>query len=132
MKEIANQLITTIPNNIDILAGLEMGGIPIAVALSLQTNIPLVFVRKKAKTYGTCKLAEGSEVKNKRLLIVEDVVTSGGAIVDAVNQLRDLEAEIKQAICVIDRESSGKKNLADIGVKLTSIFTKSYLESTSK
>lgn len=129
LSEIARQLVAFIPNNINTLAGLEMGGIPIATALSLQTDIPLVFVRKEAKTYGTCKLAEGGEIKDKRLLIIEDVVTSGGAIIDAVNQLRKLGAIVDQAICVIDREGSGTANLNNIGVKLISLFTKSYLES---
>jgi orotate phosphoribosyltransferase len=129
--EIARQLVALIPENIDILAGLEMGGIPIATALSLQTGIPLVFVRKKAKTYGTCKLAEGGEVKNKRILIVEDIVTSGGAAIDAVTQLRELGATIEQAVCVIDRESFGAENLKNIGVKLMPLFTKSDLQSSS-
>ena len=69
--EIARQLVGVIPENIDTLAGLEMGGIPIATALSLQTGIPLVFVRKKAKTYGTCKLAEGGfEDKSSKIISV--------------------------------------------------------------
>lgn len=127
--EIARQLIPFVPENIDVLAGLEMGGIPIATALSLQTGIPQIFVRKKAKTYGTCKLAEGGEVKGKRLLIIEDVVTSGGAIIDAVSQLRELGATINRALCVIDREGSGAINLRNIGIELVPLFTKSCLES---
>ena len=129
LSEIAHQLIEFVPENIDLLAGLEMGGIPIATALSLQTAISQVFVRKEAKTYGTCKLAEGGDVKEKNLLIVEDVVTSGGAIIDAVKQLRKLGAKIDRAVCVIDRESSGKKNLENIGVELIPLFSLSYLES---
>lgn len=127
--EISSQLTSFIPENIDAIAGLEMGGIPLATALSLQTDIPLLFVRKEAKTYGTCKLAEGGTVEDKQLLIMEDVVTSGGAIIDAVNQLRKLGATVDRALCVIDREGLGKKNLESIGIKLDALFTKSYLES---
>ena len=130
LLEIANQLAPSIPENIDALAGLEMGGIAIATALSLQTGVALVFVRKEAKAYGTCKLAEGETVAGKKLLIIEDVVTSGGAVVKAVNQLRNLGAEIDRALCVIDRESTGRKNLRNIGIELNPLFTKSYLEST--
>ena len=130
LNEIARYLIEFIPENIDLLAGLEMGGIPIATALSLKTGIPQVFVRKEAKTYGTCKLAEGENIQGKSLLIVEDVVTSGGAIIDAVGRLRKLEAKVERAICVIDRDNSGKDNLQNIGIELISLFTKSYLEST--
>ena len=130
LLEIAKQLELLIPDNIDALAGLEMGGIPIATALSLRTGMPLVFVRKEAKAYGTCKLAEGVTVAGKKLLIIEDVVTSGGAVVEAVKQLRNLGAEINYAFCVIDRESTGRQNLQDIGVAFKPLFTKSYLEST--
>jgi orotate phosphoribosyltransferase len=128
LTEIANQLVPLIPQDIDALAGLEMGGIPIATAVSLKTGIPLLFVRKQAKAYGTCKLAEGGEVRAKNLLVVEDVVTSGGAIIDAVAQLRDLGATINRALCVINREGSGVKNLQNIGVELGALFTKTYLK----
>ncbi|WP_019504143.1 orotate phosphoribosyltransferase [Pleurocapsa sp. PCC 7319] len=129
LLEIAYQLIPYIPKNIDVLAGLEMGGIPIATALSLQTGIPLLFVRKEAKTYGTRKLAEGGTVEGKYLIIIEDVVTTGGAIIDAVSQLRTLGAKVDKALCVIERESFAAKNLADVGIELIPLFTKSYLES---
>lgn len=129
LSNIARQLAPLVSEDIDALAGLEMGGIPIATALSLQTGISTMFVRKQAKTYGTCKLAEGGEVKQKRLLIIEDVVTSGGAVVDAVKQLRALGATVDRALCVIDRESSGNNNLANIGIELIPLFTKSQLES---
>jgi orotate phosphoribosyltransferase len=69
-----------IPDKIDYLAGLELGGIPIATVLSQLTTLPVVFVRKKAKEYGTRRLGEGAEIVGKRLLIVEDVVTSGGQL----------------------------------------------------
>jgi orotate phosphoribosyltransferase len=63
-----------------------MGGIPVATALSIRTGIPTAFVRKKAKEYGTCKLAEGADVNGKSVCIVEDVVTTGGAIIDGVKE----------------------------------------------
>lgn len=129
LAEIASQLRFLIPKNIDALAGLEMGGISIATALSLQTGIPLLFVRKQAKNYGICKLIEGGAIKGKSLLIIEDVVTSGGAIIDAVTQLRNLGATVDKALCVIDREGTGPKNLQNIKITLEPLFTKSYLES---
>ncbi|HPP40798.1 MAG TPA: orotate phosphoribosyltransferase, partial [Candidatus Kapabacteria bacterium] len=102
LASIAQFMSELIPDNIDYLAALEMGGIPIATALSLRTGIPVVFVRKEAKKYGTCKLAEGLDIQNKRLLIVEDVVTSGGQVVISANDLRNLGAIVSSAICVID------------------------------
>src|SRR5690349_11458711 len=76
LKAIAEQLAPKIPAGTEILAGLEMGGIPVATALSLQTGIPALFVRKKAKDYGTCQFAEGRDFKGKKVCIIEDVVTT--------------------------------------------------------
>ena len=75
LEEIANHLVHLLPANFDILAGLEMGGIPLAVALSIKTSKPVVFVRKKAKEYGTNKIAEGIDITGKKLVVVEDVIT---------------------------------------------------------
>ena len=87
----------------DAFAGLEMGGIPVATALSLITNKPVVFVRKEAKPYGTCRFAEGLEVKGKRLCIVEDVVTTGGQVIQSTSDLRSEGALIEQVVCVLLR-----------------------------
>jgi len=132
LKEIAIHLQTLLPEGFDAMAGLEMGGIPLATALSLETGHKTLFVRKEAKTYGTCKLAEGDEVQGKKLVIIEDVVTSGGAILDAVTALRELGAEVDTVLCVIDREGTGQENLEEIGLTLLSLFTKSELEMAMK
>jgi orotate phosphoribosyltransferase len=111
-----------------VLAGLELGGVPIATALSLRSGLPLVFVRKSAKTYGTERLAEGVEVSDRRLLVIEDIVTSGGQIIESVRSLRDAGARIDHAVCLIDREAGGAVRLADQGVRLIALFTRSDLE----
>lgn len=130
LREIGMQMKALLPDKLDVLAALEMGGIPVGTVISLETGYPVVFVRKKAKEYGTCKLAEGAEVKGKKLVIIEDVVTSGGAILDAARELRALGAEIDSVLCVIDREGTGKENLAKEGLKLVPLFTKSELEAS--
>ena len=107
LGEIAKQIKVLLPEDFDILAGLEVGGIPIATALSLETGKPVVFVRKKAKEYGTCKFAEGVDVKNKKVVIIEDVVTSGGQVIFSTEDLRKAGAIIDTALCVINRESGG-------------------------
>src|SRR5277367_3907067 len=119
LKHIAIAMVKLMPSGIDALAGLEMGGIPIATMLSQLTGLPVLFVRKKAKEYGTCKIAEGGQVRGRKLLIVEDVVTSGGAILDAAKALRDEGAELAKVVCVIDRESGGPANLAKADLILT-------------
>jgi len=123
LMEIGNQLSKLIPEGTEVLAGLEMGGIPIATILSIQNNIPVAFVRKKAKEYGTCKLAEGSNIDDKKVCIVEDVVTTGGQIVLSANDLKQLGAQIKYVLCVIERDKTCRNNLKKEGLELLSLFT---------
>ncbi|SDD20314.1 orotate phosphoribosyltransferase [Glycomyces harbinensis] len=130
LRRIAEALAPLVPaHGVDSLAGLETGGIPIATILSQLTGLPTLFVRKEAKTYGTCRLAEGGEVEGRRLFIVEDVVTSGGAILDSVSELRERGAIVERAVCVIDRESGGSKNLAEAGIELEALFTMTELKA---
>lgn len=129
LKEIVIQFKNIINFDFDALAGLEVGGIPIAAVLGVELLKPIVYVRKKAKEYGTAKLIEGISVKSKELLIVEDVVTSGGQIVTSVNDLRRDGAVVNKAICVIDREQGGREALLKAGIELFPLFTMSELKS---
>ena len=131
LGEIARAIQDLIPSDIEALAGLELGGIPLVTMLSQITSLPAFFVRKKAKEYGTRKLAEGGEVKGKKLLIVEDVVTSGGQIVLSTQDLRNLGATVNKAVCVIDREAGGKAKLAEVGIELSPLFSMSQLKAAS-
>ena len=132
LKDIATALVDHVPPGIDALAGLEMGGIPLATMLSQLTGLPILFVRKKAKEYGTCKIAEGGPVAGRKLLIIEDVVTSGGAILDAAAALRAEGAELSPVLCVIDRESSGGANLNKVDLQLQSLFTMTELKKAGE
>jgi orotate phosphoribosyltransferase len=129
LRDIAEAMAPLVPAGIDALAGLELGGIPIVTLLSQVTGLPALFVRKQAKTYGTCKLAEGGEIAERRLCIIEDVVTSGGAILDAASELRQRGAEVGPVLCAIDRESGGVEKLATEGLTLIPLFTMSELKS---
>lgn len=128
LAEIGQALARLVPEDTDMLAGLELGGVPLAVMLGQLTGLPVVFVRKQAKEYGTRRLAEGGDVGGKRLLIVEDVVTSGGQVVISTRDLRERGAIVDSAVCVIDRESGGPEALAKEGVALAALFTMSDLE----
>lgn len=129
LKSIAIELKKLIPPDIEILAGLEMGGIPIATALALETGLPLVFVRKKAKDYGTLKFAEGLEIKGKKLLVIEDVVTTGGQILLSTEDLRQSGAFVQNALCVILR-GKDLSSFDEKGLKLTSLFTMEELKKS--
>ena len=131
LKAIAGQLVPLVPQDAEALAGLELGGVPIATMLSQLTGLPLLSVRKQAKEYGTRRLAEGGEVKGRRLVIVEDVVTSGGQVVISAGQLRELGATVDTALCVIDREAGGSEALAAGGIELRPLFTMSELRQAA-
>ncbi len=128
LAEIAAAMRGLVPSDVDALAGLEMGGIPLVTALSRETGIPALFVRKIAKEYGTCRLAEGGETQGRRLLVVEDVVTSGGQILLSATDLRDRGATVERAVCVIDRESGGREKLSEGRIELAALFRMSELE----
>ena len=122
LQEIAVAMRPLIPPGVDALAGLELGGIPLVTLLAQGTGLPTLFVRKTPKDYGTCRLVEGGEVAHRRLVIVEDVVTSGGQILVSARELRTLGAEIVRVVCVIDREAGGAAALAAEGLKLAALF----------
>lgn len=129
LDEIAQQMAALVPPGTEVLAGLELGGIPVVTALGRHTGLPCAFVRKLAKPYGTCRLAEGAEVAGRRVLVVEDVVTSGGQIVLSTTDLRALGAVVSEALCVIDRGQGGFEALAAEGIRLVSLLTAEELRS---
>lgn len=132
LRAVAEHLAPMIPPQTEVLAGLELGGVPIATALSLHTGLRTVFVRKRAKEYGTRRLAEGVDIAGLHALVIEDVVTSGGQVVASANDLRELGATITDALCVIDRQQGGGAALAAAGITLRSLFTKSDLSASAR
>jgi orotate phosphoribosyltransferase len=129
---IANAMAPLIPSGSDALAGLEMGGIPIVTMLSQVTGLPAAFIRKKPKSYGTCQYAEGASLKGRSFVLIEDVVSSGGALIDTLSMLKADGLWPVRALCVIDRESGGKETLAGAGLELKSLFTYSQIIPVSK
>lgn len=128
LRDIAQAMEPLLPGGIDALAGLELGGIPIVTMLSQVTGMPALFVRKKAKDYGTCRLAEGGDVEGRRLVVVEDVVTTGGQVLLSCAELRDLGATVDTVLCVIDREAGGAEAFAAENLELRPLFTMSQLK----
>jgi len=129
LREVAARMARLLPEGVERLAGLEMGGIPLATAISLQTGIPVLFVRKKAKEYGTCNLAEGGFRAGERLAVIEDVITTAGQVVESSNALRALGLEVLKVVCVVDRQQGGTEKLAEAGYPLASVYTLAQIES---
>ena len=128
LMAIAETIKPLIPPETEVLAGLEMGGIPVVTALSISSGMKTAFVRKKAKEYGTCKLAEGSNIDGKRVCIVEDVVTTGGQIIESAKELRARGAIVDTVLCVILRDAKAVKLLADANLTLLPAFTIDYIK----
>ena len=103
LRRVASRMLALLPADTEVLAGLELGGVPIATAMSLESGLPAMFVRKAAKTYGTCRAVEGGEIAGRRTVIIEDVITTGGAVADAAGLLRADGAELLAVVCAIWR-----------------------------
>jgi orotate phosphoribosyltransferase len=128
LDEVAAGMAELVPAGTEVLAGLEMGGIAVVAALGRHTGLPCAFVRKAAKPYGTARLAEGAEVAGRQVLVVEDVVTSGGQIVASTGDLRALGATVEHAVCAIDRGEGGPEALAAAGITLHPLLTRADLD----
>lgn len=128
LRDIAIQLSELVPPETEILAGLEMGGIPVVTALAQVTGLPAAFIRKEPKIYGTAKYAEGAALAQKNVIIIEDVVSSGGAILDSLKMMNADGVYPRTALCVIDRETGGSETLLEAGVELRSLLTMSDLD----
>ncbi len=113
------------------LAGPELGAVALAAAASLESGLPFLIVRKEAKGYGTSNRLEGVLEEGECVCLVEDVVTSGGAAIEAVQALRDAGLRVSNAVCVVDREEGGVDELARHAVRLRPLFRASELLAAS-
>ena len=120
------------PERPDRLAGPELGAVALAASASLASGLPFLIVRNGAKGYGTDRVLEGVFEPGERVCLVEDVVTTGGAAVKAVEELRAAGLECRTAVCVVDREEGGVDALARQAVRLTPLFRASEIVAAEK
>ncbi len=120
----------------DRLCAIPYAGLPLGVATSIEGNIPLVYSRKEAKTYGTGKLIEGKFTETDKILVIDDIVTDGASKIEAIRPLKAEGLNVTDILVIIDREQGGAKLLAEAGYTLHSIGTLSqileYLKSINK
>lgn len=107
----------------DLIAGMELGAVPLVVALSLKTKIPYVIVRKDKRKHGTSKQLEGGSVKNKKILVVEDVTTSGGSVVKTLQILRENHGKVDKVLVVVDRESGAGEKIENLNVEFVPLLS---------
>jgi orotate phosphoribosyltransferase len=129
LKRVSQAMVPLIPSHTDVLGGLELGGVPLATVLSQMTGLPTVFVRKEAKTYGTRRLAEGATVAGRTVTLIEDVITTGGAVRNAALALRRDDANVSTVICAIDRRPETGSALDDVRIAVAAVLTKADLDS---
>lgn len=128
LARVVSAMAPLLPPDTDVLGGLELGGVPIATMMSALTGLPCVFVRKQAKAYGTRRLAEGGDVAGRTITLVEDIITTGGAVQNAARALRELGATVHSVVCAIDRSEPGAHPLNDVAVTARSLLTKADLD----
>ena len=114
------------------LTGPELGAVALAAAASLESGLPFIIVRKEAKEYGTAKRIEGPYEEGECICLIEDVVTSGGALLDSIEALRGAGLVVHTAVCVVDREEGGADALARHAVRLRPLFRAGELLGTAK
>ncbi|MGC5585872.1 orotate phosphoribosyltransferase [Ornithinimicrobium sp. W1665] len=122
-RRVAEAMADLVPPNTQVLGALEMGGIPLGTLISQITDLPVAFIRKEAKGYGTGRLIEGAPVENVVVTVIEDIITSGGSVRAAAVALRHHHANVSTAVCAIDRSPRPGHALQDIGVWTESLFT---------
>lgn len=102
----------------EVIAGMELGAVPLAVALSLESKLPYVIIRKEERKHGTGKQIEGKMAEGSKVMIVEDVATTGGSLVKAVNAIRNAGGVVNRAIVVVDREEGGAEKAKELDVEM--------------
>jgi orotate phosphoribosyltransferase len=109
------------------LAGPALGAVALAASAAMASGLPFIIVRGETKEYGTAKRIEGPFGQGELVCLLEDVVTSGGALAEAVSAVREEGLVVRHAVCVVDREEGGSDALARLGVRLMPLFRASEL-----
>ena len=124
LVELAGLFAERIPEGVDRLAGAELGGIPLVTATAMRTGLPCLFIRNSKKDYGTAKQLEGVLNEGERVVLLEDVATTGGQALEAAGIMREMGAEVVKVIATIDRLEGAQENFAAAGIAFESLFTK--------
>ena len=122
LKKIAT-LMADHTTDYELIAGMELGAVPLIVALALETNLPYVIIRKEKRKHGTGKQIEGGSIKNKKTILIEDVTTSGGSVIKSIQILKENGAHIDKVITVVDRESGAREKIESLNIEFTPLVT---------
>ncbi|MHC4990551.1 MAG: orotate phosphoribosyltransferase [Planctomycetota bacterium] len=123
LRALGEMFAERIPEGTDRLAGAELGGIPLVSAASMASNLPCIFIRNAKKEYGTAKQLEGRLEQGDRVVVLEDVATTGGQVLEAVGVLREHGAQVDRVIATIDRLEGARDNIEAAGLEFEALFT---------
>jgi orotate phosphoribosyltransferase len=129
LRPVAKLMADQFPERVDRIAGPELGAVALAAAASLETGIPFVIVKKASKDYATQKLVEGEFRSGERVVVVEDVMTTGAQAIASAEKLRSLGLDVLFILGVVDREEGARQNVEAAGFELRSLFTRTELET---
>ena len=131
LRDVTTALLDLVPDDAERLAGPELGAVPLVAAMSLVGNLPYVIVRRTPKAYGTGRHFEGQIAPGERVILVEDVVTSGNQALLAADHLRKFGAQLDVVICVLDREEGARAKFVERDLELRPLFTSTALGITT-
>ncbi|MFC9067170.1 MULTISPECIES: orotate phosphoribosyltransferase [Streptomyces] len=132
LHDVADAMAALVPEDAEALAGVELGGVPLVVALSAATGLPAAFLRRVPKRYGSRRQVEGAAVEGRRIVLVDDVVRSGGQLLAMSRMLRVAGAPVADALCVLERPLGGRRLLDDHGVRLHPLLVEADLPTQSR
>jgi orotate phosphoribosyltransferase len=127
LTEVGALIAIRLPPTTTRLAGAELGGVPLVTAVSLASGLPSAYVRSSRKDYGTANLLEGRLEPNDKVVLVEDVVTTGGQAIEAAKVIRDAGAEVLRVIATVDRQEGARENMEQAGLRFEALLTISDL-----
>ena len=127
LRALAALIDDRVPDRATLLAGAELGGIPLAVAASLATDLPCIFIRQARKDYGTSRRVEGALSPTDAVVLLEDVATTGGQVLEAARVIEEVGAEVIGVIATIDRLEGARENVESAGYEFDALFTSADL-----
>lgn len=127
LAAVGKRLAARVGDAASVLAGAELGGIPLVAAASMASGKPSVFIRNQKKGYGTAKQVEGKLAAGDRVAIVEDIATTGGQVLEAAKTLQEAGAKVVKIVAVIDRQEGARENIEAAGIAFESLMTKTDL-----
>jgi len=127
LKALGEEFAKHVTSDVTLIAGAELGGVALAAATAMETGKNWIIVRNSKKGYGTGKLVEGVLNKGDIVLLVEDIATTGGQVIEAAKVITEAGATLKKIVCVVDRKQGAEENITGAGYKFESILTKNNL-----